>query len=173
VFVKPLSGSCPHYVLLKFYQAVTLMDEQLKQILETLPQKPTRSRLDPYGEFIEELRRLGRTYREIAAILAEKCELQVSSSAVHEFVQTRSRRKEKVRPQSSPDLTKSRKPASAQKVDTERAPTKAQVRDDELARRIAALKRERAVAKPTSERFQFDPSEPLRLKKLGQSGRDE
>jgi uncharacterized membrane protein len=69
------------------------MDERLKQILETLPKKPPRSRMEPYREFIDELRSAGRTYRDIAAILAEKCELRVTASAVHDLVRRRSRRK--------------------------------------------------------------------------------
>jgi hypothetical protein len=70
------------------------MDRHLKQLLRTLPEKPPRSRLEPYREFIEELRRLKRTYRDIAAILAEKCNLQVSASGIHDFVRARSRGEE-------------------------------------------------------------------------------
>jgi len=51
------------------------MDTDLKKILAELPIKPPRSRLEPYREFIEELRSRGRTYRDIAEILAEKCAL--------------------------------------------------------------------------------------------------
>lgn len=145
------------------------MDERLREILEALPRKPPRSRLEPYREFIEELRRLGRTYREIAAILAEKCQLQVSSSAVHEFVQIRPRRKGMACPQSSP---KSRRPAVAPEIDTGKALIKVET-DSDIRRRIAALKLERETAEPMPERFEFDPSEPLRLKKLGGKKQDE
>ena len=79
------------------------MEDQLKQILESLPEKPPRSRLAPYREFIEELRQLGRTYRDIAAILAEKCQLRVSASAIRDFVRIHSRDKTK-RPNSTPQL---------------------------------------------------------------------
>jgi len=51
------------------------MDAKLKKILDELPCKPPRSRLEPYREFIEELRGRGQTYREIAEILADKCAL--------------------------------------------------------------------------------------------------
>lgn len=54
------------------------MNDGLKDILDALPAKPPRSRLEPYREFIEELRHRGRTYRDIASILAEKCRVQVS-----------------------------------------------------------------------------------------------
>jgi hypothetical protein len=49
------------------------MDANLKRLLDELPDKPPRSRLEPYREFTEELRSRGRTYRDIAEILAEKC----------------------------------------------------------------------------------------------------
>ncbi len=68
------------------------MDADLKKILAELPNKPPRSRLEPYREFIEELRSRGRTYRDIAEILAEKCAVQVTGSGVHDFVRTRSRK---------------------------------------------------------------------------------
>ena len=71
------------------------MDDRLKDILDTLPAKSPRSRLEPYREFIQELRRRGRTYRDIASLLLEKCQVQVSASGVHDFVRTRSRTKQK------------------------------------------------------------------------------
>jgi hypothetical protein len=79
------------------------MDRYLKQLLRTLPEKPPRSRLEPYREFIEELRRLKRTYRNIAAILAEQCNLQVSASGIHDFVRARSKGEEteRTRPRKS------------------------------------------------------------------------
>ena len=69
------------------------MDTDLKKILAELPIKPPRSRLEPYREFIEELRSRGRTYRDIAEILAEKCAVQVTGSGVHDFVRSRLRAK--------------------------------------------------------------------------------
>ena len=69
------------------------MDANLKKLLDELPDKPPRSRLEPYREFIEELRTKGRTYRNIAEILAEKCGVQVTGSGVHDFVRSRSRMK--------------------------------------------------------------------------------
>jgi hypothetical protein len=66
------------------------MDAKFREILDALPDKPPRSRLEPYREFIEELRRRGRTYVDIASILAEKCQVQVTASGAHDFVRTRS-----------------------------------------------------------------------------------
>ena len=71
------------------------MDANLKKILAELPIKPPRSRLEPYREFIEELRSRGRTYRDIAEILAEKCTVQVTASGLHDFLRTRTRAKDR------------------------------------------------------------------------------
>ena len=56
------------------------MDDRFLDILDGIPEKPPRSSLEPYREFINELRRRGRTYREIAHILTEKCQLRVAAS---------------------------------------------------------------------------------------------
>jgi hypothetical protein len=39
-----------------------------KEILDNLPEKPPRSRLEPYRESILEMRRRGRPLREIARV---------------------------------------------------------------------------------------------------------
>ncbi len=63
---------------------------KFKEILDGLPPKRPRSRLETYAKLIIELRR-DRTYRDIAHILAEKCQIQVTASEVHDFVRARSR----------------------------------------------------------------------------------
>lgn len=65
------------------------MDVNLQKLLDELPDKPPRSRLEPYREFIEDLRSKGRTYRNIAKILAEKCGVKVTGRGVHDFVRSR------------------------------------------------------------------------------------
>jgi len=71
------------------------MDANLKQILDELPDKPPRSRLEPYREFIAELRSKGQTYRNIAEIPPGKCAVQVTGSGVHDFLRTRTRAKDR------------------------------------------------------------------------------
>ncbi len=44
------------------------VDSEFRNILESLPEKPLRSRLEPYGELIDGLRRRGRTYRDVLEI---------------------------------------------------------------------------------------------------------
>jgi hypothetical protein len=144
------------------------MDRQLKQLLRTLPEKPPRSRLEPYREFIEELRRLKRTYRDIAAILAEKCNLQVSASGIHDFVRARSRGEETGRTR----LGES-KGALTNPTLERNTTSNPDVAADTVQRRIAALKQRDAVVQPTAEGFQFDPCEPLRLRQLVRKRPDE
>src|SRR5580704_13137470 len=114
---------------------VTTMDTDLKKILAELPIKPPRSRLEPYREFIDELRSRGRTYRDIAEILAEKCAVQVTGSGVHDFVRTRSRAK-----------TKSNPLPVSNPVAAETSPASAS--SEEVQRKIAALKARDTAAEP-------------------------
>jgi hypothetical protein len=48
--------------------------------LSDLPPKPPRSKLEPHRELIRELRRKGRTYREVSRLFAERL-LQVAPSS--------------------------------------------------------------------------------------------
>ncbi len=65
------------------------MDPEFQKILDALPPKPPRSRLEPYAELIRELRNRRRTYREIAKVLNDHYRLNTSASTIHGFVQLR------------------------------------------------------------------------------------
>ena len=169
-FVRRLSGTCPVSVrsLLGGVRVIAgwPMDDKLQVILDSLPEKPPRSRLEPYCELIDELRRRGRTYREIARILVEKCQLQVSRSTVHDFVRGRSRTKPKPAKRKTPgsaETTSVSQPAVTGR--TTRANTANQGRPpvDEVQQRIAALKLRPAPEQTSPKQFHYDPSEPLRL----------
>jgi hypothetical protein len=134
------------------------MDTDLKTILAELPIKPPRSRLEPYREFIEELRSRGRTYRDIAGILAEKCAVQVTASGVHDFVRTRTRAKNR----SAGRGTKSN-PLPVKPMVAETSPASAS--REEVQRKIAALKVRNTAANPGPPPFKYDPDQPLRLKR--------
>lgn len=69
----------------------TMPKPNIDEILAAIPARPPRSRLEPYRELIEELRRRRVTFREIAEILAEQCNIRVSRAAVHDFLKTRAR----------------------------------------------------------------------------------
>ncbi len=140
------------------------MNDKFRAILDGLPEKPSRSRLEPYSELIDELRRRRWTYREIVTVLAEKCGLRVSISTLHGFVRGKSKEAKK-----AAKLLRTMAPGIA-RVDVgsaspgrstgkESAPTA-----DEVQQRIAALKG-RPVPRPAnpSKEFQYDPDEPLRL----------
>jgi len=129
------------------------MDTDLKKILAELPIKPPRSRLEPYREFIEELRSRGRTYRDIAEILAETCAVQVTGSGVHDFVRTRSRAK----------IKSAGRLRVGNPMEAETSPASASSED--LQRKIAALKARKTPAEPGPPGFEYDPDQPLRLKR--------
>ncbi len=142
------------------------MSDKFRAILDSLPEKPPRSRLEPYGELIDELRRRRRTYREIVSVLAEKCDLLVSISTIHDFVRAKSKQAKK-----AARLLRTAVP-SADIHNTDSTPPRRGVPQlnqgnptaDEVQRRIAALKQRKVppAANP-SEGFQYNPDEPLRL----------
>lgn len=113
------------------------MNDQMKAVIQELPDKPPRSRLEPYKEFIEELRRRGRTYKDIASILAEKFSIHVTPAGVHDFVRRRRPANSKPRPEGH-EVTPSR-----------------------VTRPLDSTS---AVTSDT-QMFKFDPNEPLRLTK--------
>lgn len=134
-------------------------DNAFKVILDTLPPKPCRSRLEPFAELIRELRRRGRTYREIARILSERCDIHAPRSTVNDFIRARSQRtrnsqkcgshKKNARSQNSVLLPKS-------KIATETG-----LAMDEIQKRIADLRRRSVPTKAESQPFNYDPGKPL------------
>ena len=141
------------------------MDDRFQDILDGMPEKPPRSSLEPYRELINELRRRGRTYREIAHILAEKCQLRAAASTVNRFL--RKRKVARAKPP-TPLTPKSDKTVSVTtRAATERVassnPQEQRLSDDEVQQRIAALKLKPAPAQSSPDLFRYDPNEPLHL----------
>lgn len=133
------------------------MKPKFLEILEHLPEARPRSRLDPYKDLIRELRQRQRSYREITHLLAEHCGVQVCHSTLHEFVSRYLMDKQAVRASDSA-------PQLAEKVTDPQV--KADVVQDQGRGRIAALKRKPAVIQDHQPKgFQFDGSEPLRLRR--------
>ena len=141
------------------------MDNNIKEILDSLPSKRPRSRLEPHGDLINELRRRGRTYREIGHILDEKCGIQVTASGVHDFVRRRLRDKRKPAASIASSTAEKRLSARIPRVTTTPESVPSLSRSDNVQLKIAALKARKPGVKSSPEKFQFDPSEPLRLKK--------
>ena len=67
------------------------MNPELFETLDNLPADEPRSRLEPFREVILRWRRQGRSYRRIQTLLADHCSLQVSTSMLFKFVESRSR----------------------------------------------------------------------------------
>jgi hypothetical protein len=142
------------------------MDDNFRDILDSLPAKPSRSRLAPYGRLIDELLRRGRTYREIARIFAEKCQLQVSISTIHDFVRLRSRVKRNMRKRQGrgPAETTRRSPRVRAEGKTQASAEKQAIPPvDEVHQRIADLKQRPVPTQTNPNQFHYDPTEPLRL----------
>ena len=137
--------------------------DNFEEILNSLPAKSGRSRLDPYGSLIDKLLRRGRTYREIGRILAEKCNVHIAFSTIHHFVRRRSRPKrlatKGTRPKTDPGLKK----IPIVGTDEKDLPAGDMAAPDDVYQRIAALKQKPASVAATAKVFHYDPDDPLRL----------
>jgi hypothetical protein len=130
------------------------MDPTLLSMLETIPQKPPRSKLETHRELIRQLRRKGCTYRDIVRILQERVGLDVAVSTIHSFIKVRAKHRKQVQYELPP-----LEPESS--VNT-------RMSSDDVASRIAALKAKPVVQKAKPKHFHFEETEPLKL--VGQGG---
>ena len=89
---EPLLDSDQAAAILRIHPK-TLPSEQsrLLAVLSDLPPNPPRSKLEPHRELIRELRREGRTYREISRLFAGRLGLRVAPSTLHSFIKVRAR----------------------------------------------------------------------------------
>jgi hypothetical protein len=144
------------------------MNDRFQSILSSLPEKPARSRLAPYHELIEELRRRGCTYREIERILVDQCQIEISRSAINNFVRSQSGKK--ARPSNrQPIAPIDKEPAGKAGIanpnpKTDDASQNSQPKN-EVFQRIAALKKRPATASSSSKLFEYDPNEPLQIER--------
>ena len=108
-----------------------------------LPPKPPRSKLEPHRELIRELRRKGRTYREVSRLIAERLGLRVAPSTLHSFVKVRARHRKQVQFElPAVELPAAQPPVSA---------------------RLAGFKAKPTVQEAKRYRFVFRENEPLTL----------
>ena len=111
--------------------------------LANLPPKPPRSKLEPHRELIRELRRKGRTYREVSRLFAERLGLRVAPSTLHSFVKVRARHRKQVQFElPAVELPAAQPPVSA---------------------RLAAFKAKPTAQEAKRSRFVFRENEPLTL----------
>jgi hypothetical protein len=135
------------------------MDERLRALIDQIPEKPPRSKLEPHMDVIRELRRKGRTYQEIAQFFGEHLNVTVAASTIHAFVQVRARRR-KQRPQIElpPAATEPIETAPGASNEVEAGSSDAEVRE-----RMEAIKRRRPPEKAPKPKFEYNESEPLEV----------
>ena len=112
--------------------------------LAGFPPKPPRSKLEPHRDLIRELRRKGRTYREVARLFHERLGLHVALSTLHSFVKVRAKHRKR---------TQFELPPVGQ----------AAAAVSPALDHVAALKAKPAVREAKRTRFVFRENEPLTL----------
>ena len=131
------------------------MDPTLLSLLDSIPLKPPRSKLETHRELIRQLRRKGCTYRDIVRILHERVGLDVAVSTIHSFIKVRAKHRKQLQyelPALGPQ-----------------SPVTARTNPEDLASRIAALKAKPVEQKAKPKHFHFEESEPLKLISQGES----
>ncbi len=71
------------------------MDERIRKLLDNIPERQPRSRLEPHIDVIRELRRKRRSYQEISVFFKEHLKIPVAPSTLYEFVKSRAHPKNK------------------------------------------------------------------------------
>ena len=138
------------------------MDESLESILDNLPPKPSRSKLEPYREFIRELRRRGRSYQEITHILRDRCGVTAGVNSVYNFVRVREKAERGTRFRQRGGGRSTEIAASTRLPERAHSQTRPAIGDDAW-KNIEKLK-QRQSAPPAGEKaFVYNEDEPLKL----------
>jgi len=116
-------------------------------LIADMPAKPPRSKLEPHRELIRELRRKGRTYREVAALFRERLGLEVAPSTLHSFVKVRAKHRKRTQ--------------------FELPPPETVAIESPVLDRVAALKAKQVLPDAKRARFVFLENEPLALTSNG------
>jgi len=139
------------------------MDPNFDRILDSLPEKRSRSRLEPYAVLIRELLRRHRTYREIASVLLERFQIHASISTIHDFVRRWMVSGKKVGRNRIEGAQQNAKKDTANTAGKMQMPNvEVPVTSDEVQKRIAALK-SRPIPKAETKIFHYDPDQPLHI----------
>jgi hypothetical protein len=115
--------------------------------IDNLPDKQPRSKLEPHRELIRELRRKGRTYREVAHLFEERLGLYVAPSTLHSFVKVRAKHRKRTQ--------------------YEIPPYEIATTDSSALDSVAALKGKPTMQSVKRPRFVFRENEPLTLTSNG------
>lgn len=117
-------------------------------ILESLPPQSPRSKLEPHRELIRELRRKGRTYREVAQLFRDRLGMHVAPSTLHSFVKVRAKHRKREQFELPPLETASAQPLAFDA--------------------IAVLRAKSSTGRGKPARFVFRENEPLTLANGGE-----
>ena len=115
--------------------------------IDNLPDKQPRSKLEPHRELIRELRRKGRTYREVAHLFEERLGLYVAPSTLHSFVKVRAKHRKRTQ--------------------FELPPIQLATAESPVLDRVSAFKAKPVVRTAKPARFVFRENEPLTLTGIG------
>jgi IS30 family transposase len=135
------------------------MENAHQAILDRLPPRPRRSKLEPYAALIRALRTRSRSYREIVTILREKCGLRVAVHTVYHFVRAREQKKGARRP---PHRLPSEPVRRASGAGASPSPLSPDAPED-VWTRIAAVKQRAPALAAEPKAFAYDENEPLQL----------
>ena len=144
-----------------------IVDAKFEAILNSLPAKEPRSRLEPYSELITEMRKRGYSYREITQVLKKACGLRVGTSTVNDFVlaHSRSKAKRSVSPSGTIETKKNRRALTGTYRNTKaQESTRTPQKELEgIAKTIKELKDRPLKTRAKKLLFEYNPDEPLRL----------
>jgi len=140
-----------------------VLDPRINKLLDEIPERPPRSKLEPHTDVIGALRRKRFTYREIAQFLRDHLAITVAPSTIHDFVRIRRRRGKRSDPSTGEQ--------SASPPNRFSAPALRNIpADDDVQQRIAALK-QRTPTEAPQPLFTYEEDEPLKLRRNPTSGK--
>jgi hypothetical protein len=133
------------------------MENALQAILDSVPPRRRRSKLEPYAALIRALRARGRSYREIVTILRERCGLRVAMHTVYHFVRARAQKNG-----TRPPRRQRSEPVRSSAAGPSPLPSSSD-RHEDVRARIAAVKQRAPVPAVEKKAFEYDENEPLQL----------
>jgi hypothetical protein len=138
------------------------MDPNISKLLDEVPEKPPRSKLELHTDVIATLRQKRRTYREIAEFFRDHLAITVAPSTIHDFVRVRRRRGKR-------NTVSRDEPNTSSPKDATSPPARAIYETDDAGqRKISALKRRTPADRPQPV-FAYDENEPLTLRRKPKS----
>ncbi|HKD07542.1 MAG TPA: hypothetical protein VKB79_16690 [Bryobacteraceae bacterium] len=128
----------------------------------------SRSKLEPYSEFIRELRSRGRSYQEIVQILRDRCGVTTAFHTVYNFVRVRAKPERKQRAKRTGASRSTEIVTSNRQAETAEAQSRIAASNDAWER-IEALKRRPSGQSAGEKVFVYDEDQPLKLVQRGEN----